>query len=201
MCKGAVGVAYDNAVFLANKTPAHTSFLIVRHCLHHHSSPCGMHGGAGLHCKINGQVAPVRKQGIIALADAVFCAFCIRQSIYSRRVGECFVKASDNATVLQQRAGAAEQDDTIKWNVFQNWVNNGNFYCAEFVPPIKSKKAPCAGAFRMVMVNGYSASATTSFTSGIIRFIMPSMPALSVIMLEGQPEQLPCSIKFTTPLS
>ncbi|SHF86567.1 hypothetical protein SAMN05444008_11342 [Cnuella takakiae] len=45
----------------------------------------------------------------------------------------------------------------------------------------------------------YSASATTSFTSGIIRFIMPSIPAFSVIMLEGQPEQEPWSIRLTIP--
>src|SRR6188768_3453482 len=45
----------------------------------------------------------------------------------------------------------------------------------------------------------YSASATTSFTSGIIRFIIPSIPAFNVIMLEGHPLQLPCNIRFTTP--
>ena len=45
----------------------------------------------------------------------------------------------------------------------------------------------------------YSASATTSLTSGIIRFIIPSMPAFRVIMEEGQPEQDPCSIRLTTP--
>jgi hypothetical protein len=45
----------------------------------------------------------------------------------------------------------------------------------------------------------YSASATTSFTSGIMRFIMPSIPALSVTMLEGQPLQEPCNIKLTIP--
>ena len=45
----------------------------------------------------------------------------------------------------------------------------------------------------------YSASATTSLTSGIMRFIMPSIPAFRVIMEEGQPEQEPCSIRLTTP--
>lgn len=45
----------------------------------------------------------------------------------------------------------------------------------------------------------YSASATTSLTSGIMRFIMPSIPAFRVIMDEGQPEQEPCNIRFTTP--
>ena len=45
----------------------------------------------------------------------------------------------------------------------------------------------------------YSASATTSLTSGIIRFIMPSIPALRVIIEDGQPEQEPCSIRLTTP--
>ena len=45
----------------------------------------------------------------------------------------------------------------------------------------------------------YSASATTSFTSGIIRFIIPSIPAFNVIIDEGQPEQEPCNIKFTVP--
>lgn len=45
----------------------------------------------------------------------------------------------------------------------------------------------------------YSASATTSFTSGIMRFIIPSIPAFNVIMEEGHPLQLPCIIKFTTP--
>lgn len=45
----------------------------------------------------------------------------------------------------------------------------------------------------------YSASATTSFTSGIMRFIMPSIPALRVTMLLGQPLQLPCIIRFTVP--
>src|ERR1700742_2094019 len=45
----------------------------------------------------------------------------------------------------------------------------------------------------------YSASATTSLTSGIMRFIMPSIPAFSVIMEEGQPEQDPCSMRFRTP--
>jgi hypothetical protein len=37
----------------------------------------------------------------------------------------------------------------------------------------------------------YSASATTSFTSGIIRFIIPSIPAFSVIIDDGHPEQDP----------
>jgi hypothetical protein len=50
-----------------------------------------------------------------------------------------------------------------------------------------------------ITIKNHSASATTSFTSGIILFIMPSMPALSVIMLEGQPLQLPYSIRFTMP--
>ena len=45
----------------------------------------------------------------------------------------------------------------------------------------------------------YSASATTSFTSGIIRFIIPSIPAFRVIMDEGHPEQEPCSIRLTVP--
>ncbi len=47
----------------------------------------------------------------------------------------------------------------------------------------------------------YSASATTSFTSGIIRFIIPSMPVFRVIIEEGQPLHEPCSISFTVPLS
>lgn len=37
----------------------------------------------------------------------------------------------------------------------------------------------------------YPTSATTSFTSGIMRFIIPSIPAFKVIIDEGQPEQLP----------
>ncbi len=37
----------------------------------------------------------------------------------------------------------------------------------------------------------YSASATTSLTSGIMRFIMPSIPAFRVIMEDGHPEQEP----------
>lgn len=37
----------------------------------------------------------------------------------------------------------------------------------------------------------YPASATTSFTSGIILFIIPSTPTFKVIIEEGQPEQLP----------
>src|SRR5205085_2045241 len=45
----------------------------------------------------------------------------------------------------------------------------------------------------------HSASATTSLTSGIILFIIPSIPAFKVIIEEGQPLQLPCSIRFTTP--
>ena len=45
----------------------------------------------------------------------------------------------------------------------------------------------------------YSASATTSLTSGIIRFIMPSIPAFNVIIEDGQPEQEPWSMRFTTP--
>ncbi len=45
----------------------------------------------------------------------------------------------------------------------------------------------------------YSASATTSFTSGIILFIIPSIPAFKVIMEDGQPLQLPCNIRFTVP--
>ena len=47
----------------------------------------------------------------------------------------------------------------------------------------------------------YSASATTSFTSGIILFIMPSIPAFNVIIDEGHPLQLPCNIRLTTPSS
>lgn len=45
----------------------------------------------------------------------------------------------------------------------------------------------------------YSASATTSFTSGIIRFIIPSIPAFKVIIDDGQPLHEPCNIRFTTP--
>lgn len=45
----------------------------------------------------------------------------------------------------------------------------------------------------------YSASATTSWTSGIMRFIMPSIPAFKVIIEEGHPEQEPCIIRVTTP--
>jgi hypothetical protein len=37
----------------------------------------------------------------------------------------------------------------------------------------------------------YSASATTSSTSGIMRFIICSMPDFRVIMEEGHPLQLP----------
>lgn len=47
----------------------------------------------------------------------------------------------------------------------------------------------------------YSASATTSFTSGIIRFIIPSMPAFNVMVEEGHPLQLPCMAKLTVPFS
>jgi hypothetical protein len=47
----------------------------------------------------------------------------------------------------------------------------------------------------------YSDSATTSFTSGIILFIMPSIPALRVIIEEGHPLQLPCMERLTVPAS
>lgn len=50
-----------------------------------------------------------------------------------------------------------------------------------------------------ILVKNYSASATTSFTSGIILFIIPSIPAFRVIIEEGQPEHEPISIRFTTP--
>ncbi len=46
-----------------------------------------------------------------------------------------------------------------------------------------------------------SSSATTSFTSGIRRFIIPSIPALSVMVLLGHPEQEPWSMSVTTPFS
>ena len=64
-------------------------------------------------------------------------------------------------------------------------------------------KSPLQGACLPVGMVGvyYSASATTSFTSGIMRFIIPSMPAFNVIIDEGQPLQLPCSIRFTFPSS
>lgn len=45
----------------------------------------------------------------------------------------------------------------------------------------------------------YSASAITSRTSGIMRFIMPSIPAFRVIIEEGQPEQEPWSIRVSLP--
>src|ERR1022692_1671776 len=64
-----------------------------------------------------------------------------------------------------------------------------------------NKKAPGKELFHDILVYCYSASATTSFTSGIILFIIPSMPAFNVIMEDGQPEQDPCSIRFTTPSS
>jgi hypothetical protein len=44
-----------------------------------------------------------------------------------------------------------------------------------------------------------SASETTSFTSGIIRFNKPSMPAFKVIVEDGQPLQEPLSWTVTTP--
>lgn len=67
---------------------------------------------------------------------------------------------------------------------------------------ILSKKIPAAcatGIYKHQETRNYSASAMTSFTSGIMRFIMPSMPLFSVIIDEGQPEQEPCIIRFTTP--
>ncbi len=45
----------------------------------------------------------------------------------------------------------------------------------------------------------YIASATTSSTSGTMRFSNPSIPAFKVIMEEGQPLQEPCSISVTFP--
>ena len=47
----------------------------------------------------------------------------------------------------------------------------------------------------------YLDSATTSLTSGIILFIIPSIPAFKVIIEDGQPLQLPCIIRFTVPSS
>ncbi len=65
-----------------------------------------------------------------------------------------------------------------------------------------NKKAPDNGAFFIYNIeNFYSASATTSVTSGIILFIIPSMPAFNVIIEDGQPLQLPCNIRFTFPSS
>ena len=65
-----------------------------------------------------------------------------------------------------------------------------------------NKKSHPYGRLKILIVSkwmNYSASATTSFTSGIIRFIMPSIPAFKVIIDEGHPLQLPWSIRFTTP--
>lgn len=47
----------------------------------------------------------------------------------------------------------------------------------------------------------YPISDTTSFTSGIMRLSMPSIPALSVTVEEGQPLQEPCKITVTMPSS
>ena len=54
---------------------------------------------------------------------------------------------------------------------------------------------------RLYDVAAHSDSAITSFTSGIILFIMPSIPAFRVIIEEGQPLQLPCMAKLTVPAS
>ncbi len=66
----------------------------------------------------------------------------------------------------------------------------------------KEKRQPAwVAALKNIISWNYSASATTSFTSGIIRFIIPSMPLFSVIIDEGQPEHEPCSMSVTVPLS
>ena len=47
----------------------------------------------------------------------------------------------------------------------------------------------------------YSASATTSFTSGSMRLSIASIPSFKVAVEEGQPEQAPCSLTVTMPWS
>ena len=71
----------------------------------------------------------------------------------------------------------------------------------KFVPPCFQKAIDELMVDVLNIILIYSASATTSLTSGIIRFIIPSIPAFSVIIEEGQPEQEPCSIRLTTPSS
>src|SRR6266498_5200469 len=76
--------------------------------------------------------------------------------------------------------------------------------CISFLKKQRNKKASrfVNGCFKYSRTKkDYSDSATTSFTSGIIRFIIPSIPAFKVIIDEGQPLQLPCNIRFTVPSS
>ena len=59
--------------------------------------------------------------------------------------------------------------------------------------PIRHKKKDTGNpvSFFYAFCFDYSASATTSLTSGIILFIIPSIPAFKVTIEEGQPLQLP----------
>ena len=70
---------------------------------------------------------------------------------------------------------------------------------SSFLAHIKKPITNCNWLFYLYKKFSYSASATTSFTSGIILFIMPSIPAFKVIILLGQPLQLPCKARFTMP--
>lgn len=78
---------------------------------------------------------------------------------------------------------------------------NAEYNGDKFVPPGFLKATDKLMVDILNMIKIYSASATTSLTSGIILFIIPSIPAFNVIIEEGQPEQEPCSIRLTTPSS
>ncbi len=85
---------------------------------------------------------------------------------------------------------------------YRDWCARNNNANNLQIPLTRRMQAIKKAAVRLphsLIANYYSLSATTSFTSGIIRFIMPSMPLFKVIIDEGQPEQEPCIIRFTTP--
>ena len=85
-----------------------------------------------------------------------------------------------------------------KFLLFDEWSGLQMFFA---VKPKQKAPAQNGQVLTTCKINNlyYSASATTSFTSGIILFIIPSMPDFNVIIEEGHPLQLPCSIRFTVP--
>jgi len=74
-----------------------------------------------------------------------------------------------------------------------------HFFASNITVSIKLKTPATAGVRIFIEQQNQIASATTSVTSGTIRFNNPSMPAFKVIMEEGQPLQEPWSINSTFP--
>ena len=151
------------------------------------------------HFKIKADLSLVTEAAVVGLDKQVLTAFRERKCVDITTI--CFYPAGFEIVNFSVAELGIRRDEDQQ-------QNNGGYelhgFCFLKIKSIQHKKPRHRRGekiFYGVYGSNYSASATTSFTSGIIRFIIPSIPALRVIMLEGQPLQLPCIIRFTLPSS